>query len=359
MTLRGGATTSSDIAPSVNLRGASAPPLLGSRPPTHVFAGSCVTVPQANGALDTVANGWNGVLPCDEPHVAARRGSSGGARLSKSAGGSTQWDRCKHFPDVWHGSSRWGRRADRDGDGVRRRCRPGRRIRRPDDRQRFRRVHARDDLAAQPVRRADPRQRRGRRGQHRVAHDRHPAVQRQRHGCAPAPRTGSSPTRPPSGTTGTQTLTFAYCTPGNTYPSAGNCTTATITYAVVRRGVPGRQRRQHHRPSSRTCRPPISLPATAVQGSTVTASIAPVPTSVPATRRRHHGQQRVAVLGRHARCPRASPTFPAPSRTTGGDATTSGHVTRHLLHRAGGQCVHGPDRQWQLQDRLSRTSRRS
>ena len=35
---------------------------------------------------------------------------------------------------------------------------------------------------------------------------------------------------PASGTTGVQTLTFAYCAPGDTYPSAGNCTTATLTY---------------------------------------------------------------------------------------------------------------------------------
>ena len=87
---------------------------------------------------------------------------------------------------------------------------------------------------------------------------------------------------PAAGTTGSQTLTFAYCAPGATYPTAGSCSTATLTYAASVGeymgadvgGLAG---------VIQDLQTAISVPPTAVQGSTVTASIAPVPTSVPSS----------------------------------------------------------------------------
>ena len=136
---------------------------------------------------------------------------------------------------------------------------------------------------------------------------------------------GSSPTRQQQEPTGSQTLTFAYCTPGNTYPSAGNCTTATITYAVSVGEYLGANV-GNITGLIQDVQTAISLPATAVQGSTVTASIAPVATSVPASDDGitvNSAAQFSVVMP----VPKGFTYVPGSIRITGGDATTSGHLT--------------------------------
>jgi hypothetical protein len=130
---------------------------------------------------------------------------------------------------------------------------------------------------------------------------------------------------PASGTTGTQTLTFAYCTPGNTYPSAGNCTTATLTYGASVGEYMGANV-GNITGVIQDVQTAVSLPATAVQGSTVTASTAPVATSVPASQSGvtvNSASQFSVVMP----IPKGFTYVPGSVSVAGGDATTSGHFT--------------------------------
>ena len=143
--------------------------------------------------------------------------------------------------------------------------------------------------------------------------------------AAPTSTNGIITYAPASGTTGTQTLTFAYCTPGNTYPSAGNCTTATISYAASVGEYMGANV-ANITGVIQEVETAVSLPPTAVQGSTVTASIAPVPTSVPASESGvtvNNASQFSVVMP----VPKGFTYVPGSITVTGGDATTSGHYT--------------------------------
>jgi len=142
--------------------------------------------------------------------------------------------------------------------------------------------------------------------------------------AAPTSTNGIITYTPASGTTGTQTLTFAYCTPGNTYPSAGNCTSATITYAPSVGEYMGANV-GNIAGVIQDVQTAVSLPPTAVQGSTVTASIAPVATTVPASDSGitvNSASQFSVVLP----VPKGFTYVPGSIGVTGGDATTSGHL---------------------------------
>ena len=141
--------------------------------------------------------------------------------------------------------------------------------------------------------------------------------------AAPTSTNGIITYTPASGTTGTQTLTFAYCTPGNTYPSAGNCTTATISYAASVGEYMGANV-GNITGVIQQVETAVSLPPTAVQGSNVTASIAPVSTSVPASESGvtvNSASQFSVVMP----IPKGFTYVPGSITVTGGDATTSGH----------------------------------
>jgi hypothetical protein len=143
--------------------------------------------------------------------------------------------------------------------------------------------------------------------------------------AAPTSTNGIITYTPASGTTGTQTLTFAYCTPGNTYPSAGNCTTATISYAASVGEYMGANV-ANITGVIQEVETAVSLPPTAVQGSAVTAAIAPVPTSVPSSESgvTVNGASQFSVV---MPVPKGLTYVPGSITVTGGDATTSGHYT--------------------------------
>ena len=143
--------------------------------------------------------------------------------------------------------------------------------------------------------------------------------------AAPTATNGIITYTPASGTTGNQTLTFAYCTAGNTYPSAGNCTTATLTYAPSAGEYLGADV-GNLAGVIQDLQTAISLPATAVQGSTVTASIAPVPTSVPSSDS-GVSVNSAAQFSVIMPVPKGFTYVPGSIGVTGGDATTSGHFT--------------------------------
>ncbi len=129
---------------------------------------------------------------------------------------------------------------------------------------------------------------------------------------------------PASGTTGTQVLTFAYCAPGDNYPTAGDCTTATLSYAPSVGEYMGANV-DNLAGVIQDLQTAVSLPTTAVQGSTVTASIAPVATSVPSSDSGvsvTSAAQFSVVLP----VPKGFTYVPGSIKVTGGDATTSGNM---------------------------------
>ncbi len=168
--------------------------------------------------------------------------------------------------------------------------------------------------------------------------------------AAPTATNGIITYTPASGTTGSQTLTFAYCAPGDTYPNAGNCTTATLTFAPSVGEYIGANV-DNLSGVIQDLQTSISLPATAVQGSTVTAQIAAAPTSVPAS------EDGVSVTSASQfsvilPVPKGFTYVPGTISVTGGDATTSGHFSATYCTTAVDRRLHRPHRQWQLQDRL-------
>jgi len=129
---------------------------------------------------------------------------------------------------------------------------------------------------------------------------------------------------PATGTTGAQTLTFAYCSPGASYPTTGSCTTANLTYAPSSGEYLGANV-DNITGVIQDVQAAVSLPSTAVQGSTVTASIAPVATSVPSSQSGvsvSSAAQFSVVLP----IPQGFTYVPGSIQVTGGDATTSGHL---------------------------------
>ena len=128
---------------------------------------------------------------------------------------------------------------------------------------------------------------------------------------------------PASGTTGTQTLTFAYCAPGDTYPSAGNCTTATMTYGVASGQYMGGDAGGLAGVIDQV-QIAVSLPSTVVQGSTVSMSSAPVATAVPSSDDGitvNYAEQFSAIIP----VPKGLTYVPGSIGVTGGDATSSGN----------------------------------
>ncbi len=133
---------------------------------------------------------------------------------------------------------------------------------------------------------------------------------------------------PASGTTGVQTLTFAYCAPGDTYPSAGNCTTATLTYAPSTGQYFGGEATDSSGGDlaslSEEVETSVTAPATAEQGSDVTVSVAPVATSIPSSDDGisvESASQFELVMP----VPTGFTYVPGSINATGGDATTSGN----------------------------------
>jgi hypothetical protein len=127
---------------------------------------------------------------------------------------------------------------------------------------------------------------------------------------------------PDASTTGVQTLTFALCAPGDTYPSPGNCSTATMTYtpstgqylgdSVIGNSV------------IEDVQMGVTAPATAPQGGTLSASFAPVSETIPASDSGYtvnSAGQFSAILP----LPSGLTYVPGTLSVTGGDATTSGH----------------------------------
>ncbi len=131
---------------------------------------------------------------------------------------------------------------------------------------------------------------------------------------------------PASGTTGVQTLTFAYCAPGDTYPSAGNCTTATLSYTPSSTQYFGGE--VEGTSVVEDLDAAVVTPTTAVQGSAVSMSIAPVATSIPSS----ESGDGVSVTVESASqfsvimpIPKGYTYVPGSIGTTGGDATTTGN----------------------------------
>ena len=132
---------------------------------------------------------------------------------------------------------------------------------------------------------------------------------------------------PATSTTGVQTLTFAYCAPGDTYPSAGNCTTATMTYRPSTGQWFGDQVEGQN--IVEEIENAVSMPATAVHGSTLSMTVAPVASNVPAsdsgdgiTVTVYNASQFSEIVP----VPKGLTYVPGSVNVTGGDATTSGNV---------------------------------
>jgi hypothetical protein len=131
---------------------------------------------------------------------------------------------------------------------------------------------------------------------------------------------------PASGTTGVQTLTFAYCAPGDTYPSAGNCTTATLSYTPSSSQYFGGQ--VEGTSVVEQLAAGVVAPTTAVQGSTISMSIAPVATSIPSSESGGGVSVTVESASQFSvimPIPKGFTYVPGSIGTTGGDATTTGN----------------------------------
>ena len=87
---------------------------------------------------------------------------------------------------------------------------------------------------------------------------------------------------PVAATTGVQTATFAYCAPTYTYPTAGECTTATMTYTPSTAQWVGQEAAGIYG-VVQAIGIAVTAPATATQGSVFTSVTAPVATTVPTT----------------------------------------------------------------------------
>ena len=129
---------------------------------------------------------------------------------------------------------------------------------------------------------------------------------------------------PASGTTGVQTLTFAYCAPGDTYPSAGNCTTATLTYTPSTGQYFGAQ--VVGQSVVEQLESGVNIPSTASQGSTVTMSVAPVATNIPSSESGATVES-ASEFGVVLPVPAGFTYVPGSVGVTGGDAVTSGNFT--------------------------------
>ncbi len=131
---------------------------------------------------------------------------------------------------------------------------------------------------------------------------------------------------PASGTTGAQTLTFAYCAPGDTYPSAGNCTTATLTYSPSTGQYFGGQ--VEGSAITEEVDTAVVAPASAPQGSTVTMAVAPVASSIPASESGDGENVTVDSASQFSLMmpvPAGFTYVPGSISVTGGDAVTSGN----------------------------------
>lgn len=128
---------------------------------------------------------------------------------------------------------------------------------------------------------------------------------------------------PAKTTTGVQTLTFVYCAPGDTYPSAGNCTTATMTYRPSTGQWFGDQVDGQN--VTEEIETAVSVPSTVLHGSTLSMSVAPAASSIPASEDgltvQDAGQFSVILP-----VPSGLTYVPGSVNATGGDAITSGHV---------------------------------
>ncbi len=129
---------------------------------------------------------------------------------------------------------------------------------------------------------------------------------------------------PASGTTGVQTLTFAYCAPGDTYPSAGNCTAATLTYTPSSGQYFGAQ--VVGQSVVEQLETGVNIPATAPEGSTVTMSVAPVATNIPSSESGATVES-ASEFGVVLPVPPGFSYVPGSVGVTGGDAVTSGNFT--------------------------------
>ena len=132
---------------------------------------------------------------------------------------------------------------------------------------------------------------------------------------------------PATSTTGLQTLTFAYCAPGDTYPSAGSCTTATMTY----RPSTGQWFGDEVEGTSvvEQIQTAVSVPPTVVHGSTLSMTVAPVATSIPSSESGDGITVTVESAGQFSLIvpvPSGLTYVPGSVEVTGGDANTSGNV---------------------------------
>ncbi len=140
---------------------------------------------------------------------------------------------------------------------------------------------------------------------------------------------------PAAATTGVQSLTFAYCAPGDTYPSAGNCTTATMTYRPSTGQWFGDQvEGQNVVEQIETA---VTLPSTVVHGSTLPMTVAPVATNIPSS----ESGDGISVTVYNASqfsliipVPKGLTYVPGSVSVTGGDATTSGNVVATYCTKA-------------------------
>ena len=156
--------------------------------------------------------------------------------------------------------------------------------------------------------------------------------------AAPSSTNGIITYTPASGTTGAQTLTFAYCAPGDTYPSTGNCTTATITYTPSTGQYFGGDV-DNLAGVIQDLETAVTAPATVAPGQTANVTVAPVATTIPSS------DDGISVES----ATQFSVVMPVPTGFTyvpgsisvaGGDATTSGKfVATYCTAPAAGTCT--------------------
>jgi hypothetical protein len=149
---------------------------------------------------------------------------------------------------------------------------------------------------------------------------------------------------PGDGATSTFTSTFAYCAPGDTYsPGSPNCTIGTLNYAPATDQELGEAVSVSIETEDIYENTEVAAvqPATASQGSTYTATLAPVGSSIPSSQSSSVGNIVVNYGSGFATvipAPAGVSFVPGSATLSGGDASTEGQATIEYCTAAGTGC---------------------
>ena len=149
---------------------------------------------------------------------------------------------------------------------------------------------------------------------------------------------------PGDGATSTFTSTFAYCAPGDTYsPGSPNCTIGTLNYAPATDQELGEAVSVSIETEDIYEETEVAAvqPGTASQGSTYTATLAPVGSSIPSTQSSSVGNITVNYGSGFATvipAPAGVTFVPGSATLTGGDANTEGQAPSNTAPAAGTGC---------------------